>query len=44
MTTMTSTKDESKMEETIMTREEKQLLLIDICARLLYRPNGVKLS
>jgi len=27
-----------------MTTEEKQLLLVDLCARLTYRPNGVKLN
>ena len=38
---MTPTKEENKMEETTMTKEEKQLLLIDLCARL---PYGVILS
>ena len=27
-----------------MTQEEKQLLLKDLCARILYRPKGVKLN
>ena len=27
-----------------MTPEERQILLIDLCARLPYRPNGVKLN
>ena len=37
---MTLTKEENKIEETTMTKEEKQLLLIGLCARLPYDVKG----